>query len=88
MQPTGCSQIYLYNEEHGLLAVSPVVSFFLSALDLDQPFGFRVALAGGLLKDQVIFVDVAKVVSDLNEPGVFVACEVRAVNAGVPLSPS
>ena len=51
MQPTGCSQNYLYNEEHGLLAVSPVVSFFLSAIDFHQPFGFRVALAGGLLED-------------------------------------
>ena len=28
MQPSGCSQIYLYNEEHGLLAASPVVCCF------------------------------------------------------------
>ena len=40
-------------------------------------------LAGRLLKDEVVFVDVAKVVSDLDEPGLFVACEVGAVNAGV-----
>ena len=41
------------------------------------------ALAGRLLKDEVVFVDVAKVVSDFDEPGLFVACEVGAVNAGV-----
>ena len=29
MQPSGCSQIYPYNEEHGLLAASPVVFVFL-----------------------------------------------------------
>ena len=58
-------------------------SVLLSSLDLNQPLCFRVALAGSLLEDAAFIVDVAKVVSDLDEPLSLEACDVRAVNRGV-----
>ena len=55
----------------------------LCFLDLDQPFCFRVLLAGGLLGNHPVFVDVAKVLPDLDQPDLFVAREVGADHLGV-----
>ena len=39
--------------------------------------------SGCLLEDAAFFVNVAKVLTDLDESDLFVACEVGAVNSGV-----
>ena len=43
--------------------------------------------SGSLLKDASALFDVAKVLSDLDESDLFVACEVGAVNSGVSAFP-
>jgi len=54
----------------------------LCSLNLDQPAGFRVLLAGGLLGDHLVLFDVAKVLSDLDQPDLFVARQVGANHLG------
>ena len=66
-----------------LRAKGPSVSLLpgkcsLCSLDFDQPAGFRMLFAGGLLQDAGVFVDVAKVLSDLNQPDFFVSGKVGA----------
>ena len=55
-------------------------SSVLSLEDVHQPFGFLVIFAGGLLQNAAVLVDVVQVLADLNEPGIFVAFEVGAVD--------
>ena len=57
--------------------------FKACSLDLDQPAGFRVLFAGGLFGNHPVLVDVAKVLSDLDQPDLFVAREVGADHLGV-----
>ena len=48
----------------------------LCPLNFDQPAGFRMLFARGLLQDAGVFVDVAKVLSDLDQPDFFVSGKV------------
>jgi len=48
----------------------------LYSLDFNQPAGFRMFFAGGLFNDAGVFVDVAKVLSDLDQPDFFVSGKV------------
>jgi len=58
------------------------LSLLLCGLNLHQPLGFRMLFAGRLLNHQAPFVDVAKVLPDLDEPCFAVAFDIRAVNPG------
>ena len=51
--------------------------------DLDQPLGFGMAFASCLFKNAAVLVNVAKVLSDLDEPDVLVAGDVGAVHLGI-----
>ena len=50
----------------------------LCSLDFDQPLGFRVLFAGCLLGNHALFLDVAKVLPDLDEPNLLVSRKVGA----------
>ena len=52
----------------------------LGSENIDQPFGFLVVLAGGLLQNAAVLINVAKVLSDLHKPGILVAGDVGAVD--------
>jgi len=59
-----------------------MVGTSLSLLDVDQPAGSLVVLAGGFFEDLVILFDVVQALADLDQPDAFEAGDAGAVNAG------